>query len=688
MSSTDVATLAADSVRVRVSPVPAVSARERPSAVEVALVGSCFAIVAMVLSFAMGRDLNWDYFNYHGYAAFDVFGHRLRQDFLPAGMQGYLNRLAYLPFALMDAAGWHSAAIGAVLAAFQSLNALFLYLIARELTLQLPRPRVVAATIAVLGAASSVFLLQLGSSFVDPMTTPPVMAAVWMLMRRGDLRTLFLAGSLCGLAVALKLTNVPFAVGLMVAALVAGPGRTAVAQSLAAAGAGVIVGFLLLCGYWGWMLAELHASPVFPLFNNIFRSPDFPAQAVTYHRFVPQTMVDALRLPFFMIEHRSYIYVEGVAPDLRPALLVVLTLLAAALASLRRWRGVIVGAHAGRPSWDARARRGMLTFFAVSTFAWLLTSGNGRYATPLLLLLAPLIFTTAAAALGPRQASMLCLAVLPLQLLLLVDAGNPRWAPHDWAPRWMPAEVPQALQSAPALYVSTSTSSESYVAAHVHPDSVFVNPIGLSSIPNDGPGWDRFVALRDRFVGRTKVLFALPAKSEPEVKAKRIATMNAAVDRLGLAIDPAACAVLTFNRPSEASLRYLWARRDDVAQERREIAACDASPVRPSADLAQRRAAAAAILDAFERKCPAIFSPNGMQLEGTGNVWSRLYGKFDLVFFVDFQAGDIVYRQERQATDVIIGNVRTWSQDLERFRCRLPHSGARDISTMGGDAGR
>jgi hypothetical protein len=667
--------------------LPSAAARVRLSMAELLLAGWLCAALAVGLSYAMGRDLNWDYFNYHGYAAFDVFGRRLAQDFFPAGLQGYLNRLPYLPFALMQAAGWHSAAIGAGLAALASLNALFLYLISREFTFTLPRPRTVAATVAMLGAASNVYLQQLGSTFVDPITTIPVMAAVWLLIRQPDLRALVAAGALCGAAVALKLTNAPFAAGLLAAAMLAQPTGQSAARALAASAAGLACGFLLLYGVWGWRLAQLHGSPLFPVFNNLFRSPDFSAQAVVYHRFVPQSLVDALLLPFRMVEQRSYIYVEGVSPDLRPAVMMLLALAAALLGAWRWRRGAAGSGTVARP-WQRSTQRALAVFFGVSLMGWLMTSSNGRYATPLLLLLAPLIFTTASTLVGVRHASLVCLAVLPIQGLLLIDAGNPRWYPTDWAPQWLPASVPASLKEQPQLYVSVSTSSESYVASLVHPDSVFVNPIGLSPIANGGPGWSRFEAMRDSFAGRTKVLFALPKEADAKVRTSRVATMNGAVDRLGLSIDDTKCDLLTFDAPMAGTLRYLWARPDPVEHHTREVLACDAVRVTPSTRLAERRRLAESILDAFERKCPEIFSPNGVQIEGAGTLWSRLYGKFDLTFFVDLDDGQVVYRMQRQAADVIVGQVSTWTKDLERFRCRLPHGGARDLSTLKEDAGR
>jgi hypothetical protein len=587
-----------------------------------------------------------------------------------------------------DRAGWHSAAVAAVLAALQSTNLLFLYLIVRELAAGASRPRTLAVVLVALGAASSIFLLQLGSTFVDPMTTPLVMAAVWLVMRRGDPRALFFAGMLCGAAAALKLTNAPFAVGLLAATLSFNLRWVEMARSLLGASFGVAVGFLTLYGYWGWRLAELHGSPVFPLFNNLFRSPDFAEHPVSFQRFVPQTVLDALTLPFRMIEHRSWVYAEVMSPDLRPGLLVVLAILAAGLAGWRARYRTQADAMAMAAPWNPEAHRRLVVFFVVATVAWMATSGNGRYATPLLLLLAPLIYTTGARLLGVRAAALMCLMVLPAQVLFIVDAGNPRWAPSDWTARWIPVSVPAGLAQAPQLYVSTSVSSESYIAAHVHPDSVFVNPIGLSPIATGGPGWARFEALRDRFVGRVQVLFLAPTLASAEERAQYVAAKNASIDRLGLAIEPGQCEYIVVNQAEAEALPYLWGRIEGRVRHARTVAACAARPAAPSARLAALRAQAAAAFDAIERKCPDIFAPNGVQVEGTGRRWSRNYTKFDLFISLDYESGDIFYRLEHQGADVLLGNRRTWEEDVRRFRCRLPHDGRRDISTLAGDEDR
>ncbi len=654
---------------------------------EVVVAAVALALLSVCLSFIMGRDRNWDYFNYHGYAAFDPFGHRLAQDHFPAGVQGYLNRLAYLPLSLMDAAGWHSAVTGSVMAAVQSLNLLFLYLISRELTTGLLRPRFVAVTLTALGAATNVYWLQVGSTFVDPMTTPPVMAAVWLMLRRSDLRTWLAAGALVGISVALKLTNAPFAAGLIAAALVVQPGIAKRSHQFAAACLGAFIGFVLLYGHWGWRLFELHGSPVFPVFNNIFRSPDFIEEAIAFNRFIPSSLSDLLAFPFLMAQHRSWIYSEAVSPDLRPSVLAVVALLGAVALGARPILQSVRGSIR-TPDQAPAGRRRLVLFFVVSVAGWLATSANGRYATPIVLLLGPLIFVSGSQLLGGRRAAMLCLALLPVQGLVLYDAGNPRWAAAAWTSTWLPITVPAQLKKDPQLFLSTSTSSESYLAAHVHPESVFVNPIGLMSIKTGGPGWDRLMALRDQFVGRTKVLFAIGVSGiDAEAREKRVATMNGAIDRLGLELDAPGCDFLTVDEPQKDALPLLWVRNDRRPPESREVAVCDAKAKTPSTELAALRSEAEKILDAFESKCPGVFAPRGVQVEGAGRYWSRLYGKFDLVIVLDSQ-GPISFRMERQATEVVIGNTKTWQQDLERFDCRLPHDGSRGLATLGGDATR
>lgn len=630
-----------------------------PSRLELALVAMAALVVTVGVTLITGRDLNWDYLNYHAYAALAVLQDRLTQDYFAAGVQGYLNPLPYLPMALMQAMGWPAALMASALAAVQSLNLVFLYLIAR-LLLANPAPRpAVAAAATVLGGATGVLWSQAGSSFIDATLSPLVLAALWLLMRQPGWGGLVVVGLLAGAGPGLKWTLVPYAVALWLA--VAGlPGTPALRmQRLAVVGAAAAAGFLITYAPWGWRLYQAFGSPVFPLFNSIFQAADYPTHSDQFLRFVPDSVAALSTFPFRMALLEPWIYTEVAAPDLRPALAVVLGLLWALLALYRRVR------PGGRP---AAARSWVLPIFlGASLLLWLATSSNGRYATPMFLLLGPLVWFLCERVAGLRAGRTLALLVLGLQLVHVGHAGSFRWNAQPWSHEMLPTELPQALAERPLLFITVGVLSESHLATRVHPQSAFTNPVGLHSLPVNGPGWGRFVALRDRWAGRTYVVFRTGREGELVV-AEHFTAIDDMVDRLGLSLVPGSCQAIHVN-----------AQAGDL----RRLAACAAQP-KPQADaeLAQRRELTRRITDALHARCPRYFQPPAPQVEGTRDGWSRRYVRHDLLVYVNFAEDLISYRQERQALAVPIGRVSTWEDDVGSFVCRLPHSGRRDTSTL------
>jgi hypothetical protein len=377
-----------------------------------------------------------------------------------------------------------------------------------------------------------------------------------------------------------------------------------------------------------------------------------------------------------MMALEGWVYTEPPAPDLRPVVFLLLLLVVAVVGLWRRH------AKAGEPGPDERAKRVVLPlFFVVALAAWLATSANGRYAIPLLLLLGPLIYRAAATVIPDGGARILVLVLALLQAAHVANAGNPRWAPQAWAPTWLPAEVPESVRTEPALYVLVGRSSESYLARYAHPDSVFTNPIGLISIATGGPGWDRFVELRERHRGRTRVVMAGGSRRTVDRTSEALQVHDELIDRLGLKLVPGRCEAAQFNVDSQTL--GPWHLEPDELSRRRDLLICDAVPkLEPDALLAERRALAERIMDAYEATCPRYFSPRGAQTEGTRGLWTRLYGRFDLYLMIDWENEAILYRQDRQATPVLIGTLKTWGEDVRRFQCRRPHDGSRGIATL------
>src|SRR5262245_3054197 len=155
-----------------------------PWVVHAAVMAAC-TLACLAWSWLAGRDLNWDQLNYHVYAAYQYVDDRLDRDFMAASVQGYLNPLAYLPFYWMIRAQWHSLLIGSALAALHSACLWLVYGI--SLLLIPPGARYRAALIAV-GVAfaflTPVYLIEVGTSFIDVTTAIPAIGGVWLLMLR------------------------------------------------------------------------------------------------------------------------------------------------------------------------------------------------------------------------------------------------------------------------------------------------------------------------------------------------------------------------------------------------------------------------------------------------------------------------------------------------------------------------
>src|SRR5205807_1246584 len=271
------------------------------------------------------KDVNWDQLNYHYYLPFELLAGRLGQDFFAASAQSYLNPIGYLPFYLMVKSGWHSVAVSIMLATAHSLSIGLLYLVARTLFADLP-PRdrgVFSFLAAALGAATGVYWMTVGGSFLDPLLVPQMLAALPLLLRedRHAARRAALAGALFGAAAALKYSNAVYALAALPLAL-AMPGLAGASRLRACLayvlGAAVAVG--LLAGPWFALLMREFGNPAFPLLNAWFRSPHALPINLIGERFALRDPIALLAFPFRMVVLRLVgVWVARVVERLLPA---------------------------------------------------------------------------------------------------------------------------------------------------------------------------------------------------------------------------------------------------------------------------------------------------------------------------------------------------------------------------------
>ena len=169
-------------------------------------------VLALMVSYALGKEMAWDTLNHHLYAGFSAIHDRFAQDYFAAGPQGYLNPYAYVPFYALVAIGLPALAVASVLAAFQSVMLWLTY----ELGLIVsptgtPWRRAAFALCGVaLASLNSILLQQLGTSFTD-ITTGELVLGGWCLLaaavRAPSALRVTVAALLLGVATAFKLTN-------------------------------------------------------------------------------------------------------------------------------------------------------------------------------------------------------------------------------------------------------------------------------------------------------------------------------------------------------------------------------------------------------------------------------------------------------------------------------------------------
>lgn len=409
-------------------------------------------IAGAAYTLAMGEDANWDWQNYHEYNVWAVLAGRYAIDVAPAGFQTYFNPLVYFPVYWLRhllPPPFGLTIIGAV----HGLNLALIVWLTRVL---LGRATIIATIAAVaIAAVGPMALSEVGTSFTDVLLSLPVIAGFGLILI-GDgaaRRRVLLAGLLIGAAVGLKLTNVVFALGAVVAVLLAANPIT----GLVWLGIGGALGAGLTHGAWSLMLWRELGNPIFPLFNGVFKSPELLPTNILDLQFYPRGLLDALAYPFYWLAgiNRSSEY------PFRDARFAVVMLLIPIALIVRLLRGAPVFV------------RRDVQFFAtvgVSYAAWLGLFAIHRYAVALELLCAPLIVLLIAR-LWPqssRRGAAVATIVIATAITLWTQPGD--WFRRPWSDPYGPTIPAQLVQ--PAIYLLLD-KPVAYVAPLLPPASRF-----------------------------------------------------------------------------------------------------------------------------------------------------------------------------------------------------------------------
>ncbi len=265
-----------------------------------------FLIALFALGFALasalwlGQDASWDLRNYHFYNPYAWLQNRANIDIAPAQLQSYFHPFADTPHYLMVKAGYPSWVITCVLALPVALTLYFLgrlFLVASSHS----KPFYVVFPVLLMAGTGASGFSVIGSTMSEWHVTALFLAALWLSLKENgalSVTTALQSGLLGGLAVGLKLTGAGYAVALGAMYLCMPGSLVQRIRQTAWLGLGGLIGFTLAFAPWALEMWSRFQNPLFPFFNQWFKSPwaEFSSYAAT--PYATQTVWEMLSLPW------------------------------------------------------------------------------------------------------------------------------------------------------------------------------------------------------------------------------------------------------------------------------------------------------------------------------------------------------------------------------------------------------
>ncbi len=653
-------------------------------------------LLSVVLTvFALGKDLNWDQYNYHLYLAHAFLNERFHFDVMPASTNTHLNPLPYLPFYWMAMANWHSFAVAGVIAAWHALNISIVWTLSRQVWFEgHASARGLTILSTVLAGITPVYLAVVGATFIEASLSVLVLAALLLaclgmkdISRPSSGAYIAATGLVMGCAVGFKLTGIVFAAGLGFALMFCIPARLWIAR-LSPYVAGLMIGFALTNG---WLMVRLwneFGNPVFPFFNGFFQSPDFLPVNLSHDRFRWNSIGELLSLPFSMALPYNWVYVEPNLPDSRPGLLTLACgalIVKALVARIRRPAIAPSPTQTGTEMIDRVAHPGtkLTVYFVIACIPfWLVTSANARYGLPLMILVGPLLVLALTKLIkNPARIMQLLVVVIAWQLIQQAFAWPPRWDSTDWTPTWYDAHVPERLKREPFAYVSLGeTHTNSFATTFLNRESVFTSIAGNTfGVAPDIPSSARHRDFMAKNAVRLRTLYAIRTTSD-RISGFDRQYMDTVLAPWNLRVDYSDCEFLriNFENPELQSDPYdgpgpidLTDRLANKYDTRLLSCRIVKGPGETDAVKAER-VRISSVFDKIEQHCPLLFSPRGWYLTKDTMGWKRQYLRSDIT--VNAMRGQFILRRDLFGPfDVKLGSVEQWERGETPFRCeRLP----------------
>lgn len=265
-------------------------------------------LFAGILSIFLGQDTSWDMANYHVYCPHALLNNRIGFDINPAGIQTYYNPFLDFPYYYMTKyLNDYPRLINFLQAQYYGLSIFLVYKISSILFIKKGIEKAFLILFSVLiGATGMVGILEIGTAFNDIQVAVFVLTSVYLLLKylftedsKKRSLIIFVSGLLLGIGTGFKLTGAIFAISMFLTLCCLYKKYNSPVKILFYYFSGVVLGFLLIDGYWLYLNFVKFGNPLFPYYNNIFKSPYVLLQNYTDKRYFPENLMQWIFFPFY-----------------------------------------------------------------------------------------------------------------------------------------------------------------------------------------------------------------------------------------------------------------------------------------------------------------------------------------------------------------------------------------------------
>ena len=568
-----------------------------------------------------GKDINFDLLNYHIYSFDNFYKGRYKQDFMAASIQSYLTPYLYFPFYLAFQWKINDYFFAFFLACVHYLNLVILWKIS-NIIFKDKNELYKKILFVVFGALCPIFLITVGTSFSDPITSIFVLYSLYLLIQDDvSYRKIALAAIIIGFSISCKLTNGLYFPSLLPIVFfrkgITGCFKFMLMASIAFAITYFPIGYNLYVNY---------NNPFFPFFNELFQSEFFLKEAIHDKRFLGSGVFGAFMLPFEMLKSNSWIYAEVPVPFLFPIVVVVLFIASLFFKKNKKTKEIEI-----------------LIFFIVSFLMWAISSRIGRYALPTLILAGPLIISLLSNIFLKKDKFILvALILMASQILIYSPIGENRWTTVPWSNGpWINIQTSQNLKDKKSLILTTNAQTFSIISSEIHEKSSIINLTGQVPISPDLEKVKVFINNNKLIYGT----FMRQTKSDIDINDKLILDFDE-IERLKNIFLPYGL--------TPGGTECFSSKFDDI---NKELLYCDLKKIsaKASNEALINKRKYDDIFTKIENICPALFSPKGGETNASQKIHSRNY--INTANYLIIDNGYLINYNHRSLVTDVIGNI-------------------------------